>query len=472
MTIPKSIHPNHHHKKFIEKKSLTLRRDLTLFQATCAGVGIILGAGVYALIGVAAGASGNSIWLSFFFAALVAAFTGLSYAELSSMFPKDAGEYLYTEHAFGKRLAFVIGYLVVLAGIVSAAAVALGFSGYFTALFNFGNLILIAIVIIILFSLLNFYGIKQSSYVNVLFTIIEVFGLLFIIAIAVKYFGRVDYLEMPHGFTGVLSAAALIFFAYIGFDSIVKFSEETKNASKIIPRALVLSIIISTILYILIAVSVVSILDWQVLAASTAPLADVAAVVFGSYAFILIAVIALFATGNTVLISLIVTSRMLYGMGKEGFIKAFGNIHPTRRTPHIAILATTILAIIFALIGDIGIVAEITNFTIFTVFIAVNAALIWLRYKEPDTERGFKMPLNIGKFPILALLGIITTAILLVHLKMIVVLLGMGIILVGFLLYSCFWHFNNKNKNMEKQKGKINKSKVSTEIRIVRVRKR
>lgn len=445
--MAKVIHPDHHHKRFKEKKTLTLRRDLSLFQATAAGVGIILGAGIYALIGVAAGTGGNSIWISFFFAALVAAFTGLSYAELSSMFPKDAGEYLYTEHAFGKKLAFVVGYLVVIAGIVAAAAVALGFAGYFASLFNVGNLILVAIATILVFSFINFYGIKHSSFVNVIFTIIEVFGLLLIIALAIKYFGRVDYLEMPHGFTGVISAAALIFFAYIGFDSIVKLSEETKSARKIIPLALVLSIIISTILYVLVALAAVSILDWQILAASTAPLADVAATAFGSLGFIILAVIALFSTGNTVLMELIVTSRMLYGMGKEGFIKALGNIHPKRRTPHIAIIVTTILAIIFALIGDIGIVAEVTNFAIFSIFIVINASLIWLRYREPKTKRGFKVPLNIGKFPIFALLGIITTALLIFYLKMQVIFLGIGMILVGFLIYAGFeWARKRKGK--------------------------
>lgn len=432
------IHNHYHHRKAKDKKPLTLRRNLTLFQATAAGVGIILGAGIYALIGVAAGEAGNALWLSFFFSALVAAFTGLSYAELSSMFPKNAGEYLYTEHAFGKRLGFVIGYLVVIAGIIAAAAVALGFAGYFLSLFNFGNILLISIASIIIFALINFYGIKESSFVNVIFTVIEVGGLLLIVGLAAKYFGSVNYLEMPHGFTGVISAAALIFFAYIGFDSIVKLSEETKEAKKIIPKALVLAIIISTLLYVLVGAAAVSILDWQTLAASGAPLADVASKVLGPIGFIVLAIIALFSTGNTILMELIVTSRMLYGMGREGFFKIMGKIHKSRRTPHWAILATTILAIAFACIRDIGIVAEITNFAIFMIFITINGAAIWLRYKEPKAKRGFKMPLNIGKFPILPVIGILTTFFLVIHLKMNVVLGGIGMVVIGFLIYACF----------------------------------
>ena len=446
------LHPEHYHKKFKNKKFITLRRDLNLFQATAAGVGIILGAGIYALIGIAAGEAGNAVWLSFFFAALVAAFTGLSYAELSSMFPKDAGEYLYTEHAFGKRIAFVVGFLVIIAGVVSAAAVALGFAGYFSSLFNTNLLLIIAIAVIVIFSLVNFYGIKQSSFLNIIFTLIEVIGLLLIIALATRYFGNINYFEMPNGLKGVFSAAALIFFAYIGFDSIVKLSEETKKANKIIPKALVLSIIITTILYITVAAAAVSILNWQTLGASKAPLADVAKEVLGIKAFILLAVIALFSTGNTVLMELIVTSRMLYGMGKEGFSNLLARIHPIRRTPYIAIFITMIMAILFVLIKDIGLVAEITNFAIFSVFILINSSLIKLRYKESNRKRIFYMPLNIGKFPVLSLLGILTCIFLMFNLQFIVILSGFGMIIFGFILYSLIEKLKVSKINVRKQK--------------------
>lgn len=432
------IHPEHFHKQIKNRKGITLKKDLSLFQATAAGVGIIVGAGIYALIGAGAAEAGNAVWLSFFFGALVAAFTGLSYAELSSMFPKDAGEFLYAEHAFGRRLGFVMGYLVIIAGVIAAAAVALGFAGYFSSLFGLGHLIFIAAILVLVLTYINYYGIKQSSFLNVIFSIIEVLGLLVIIAIAFKYLGKVDYFEMPKGFTGVLSAASLIFFAYIGFDSIVKLSEETKSARKVIPKALVLSIIITTFLYIAVSAAAVSVLGWQALSTSKAPLADVAAVAFGPLAFIILSFIALFSTANTVLMELVVTSRMIYGMGKEGFIRALAAVSSRTRTPYVAIMVTLILSILFILIGKINIVAGLTDFAIFLVFIVVNASLIYLRYKEPDTKRGFKVPLSIGKFPVLPLIGILATFLLLIHLDKIVTFVGMIITAIGFLLYSFF----------------------------------
>ncbi|MEK6852532.1 MAG: amino acid permease [Nanoarchaeota archaeon] len=442
----KRIHPEYFHRKAKIREPHTLRRDLSLFQATVAGVGIIVGAGIYALVGAGAAEAGNAVWLSFLIGALVAAFTGLSYAELSSMFPKDAGEYLYTEHAFGRRIGFVIGYLVIIAGIIAAAAVALGFAGYFSSLLNVNNLVFISIVLILILSYVNFSGIKQSAFLNVIFSFVEVAGLLMIIALGLKYFGRIDYFEMPHGFTGVLSGAALIFFAYIGFDSIVKLSEETKSASKIIPRALILTIIITTLLYVTASAAAVSVLGWEALGSSKAPLADVAALAFGPVAFIILSIIALFSTTNTVLMELVVTSRMIYGMGKEGFVKKLAKLHPKTRTPYIAIIVTMLLSLIFAFLGKIKIVAGITDFAIFIIFIAINGSLIYLRYKEPKRKRGFRVPLSIGRFPVLPLIGIITTSVLIIHLEKIVILAGIFLILLGLLLFEFFRDKRSKKK--------------------------
>ena len=157
-----------------------LKRELGLFSVTVAGVGIILGAGIYALIGLAAGETGNTIWLSFLISAVVAAFTGLSYAELSSIFKDDSGEYDYVREGFGKKLAVFVSILVVLTGIVSAAVVALGFAGYLSSLISIKYLYA-GIVIIVLMTLLNYIGIKDSNRFNLIATSIEFLGLLIII---------------------------------------------------------------------------------------------------------------------------------------------------------------------------------------------------------------------------------------------------------------------------------------------------
>jgi APA family basic amino acid/polyamine antiporter len=156
----------------VRKSPNKLKKALGLFELSLYGIGIILGAGIYSLIGVGAGIAGNAIWISFVFAAIIAAFTGLSYAELSSIYPKEAAEYNYTKNAFQKKnLSFIVGWLMVLASVVAAVTVAFGFAGYFTHLFG-GEITLTAAFLILFLSSINYIGIKESSTFNILSTII------------------------------------------------------------------------------------------------------------------------------------------------------------------------------------------------------------------------------------------------------------------------------------------------------------
>ena len=389
-------------------KKERLKRELGLFSVTVAGIGIILGAGIYALIGLAAGETGNTIWLSFLISSVVAAFTGLSYAELSSIFKGDSGEYDYIKAGFGKKLAVFVSILVVLTGIVTASTVALGFAGYLSSLIQIKYLYA-GFGIIILMSLLNYIGIKDSNRFNLIATSIEFLGLLIIIFLGVGNFGKVDLFEMPNGLFGVFKAGALVFFAYMGFETIVKLSDEVKNPQKTIPKAIIWSVAITTIVYLLVSIATVSILPADKIAGSKSPLADVAASVFGNPAFIVLAIIALFSTANTILLTLVTTSRMVYGMSeKKSFPRIFYKVSKKRKTPYIAVFVTGLLALVLTLFEDIGFVADLTTALMFATFALVNLAVIVLRYKI-DGERKFRVPLNIGKFPVLALLGIISS---------------------------------------------------------------
>lgn len=429
-------------------KQPALKRELGLFHATTIGVGLILGAGIYVLIGEAASTAGNATWLAFVFSAVVAVLTGFSYAELSSMYPTDAGEYTYTEKAFGKGLAFFIGYFVLLSAIISAATVATGFAGYFTNLFSFENGILVSILVIVGFSLINYRSIKASAWTNVIFTALEIIGLFIIIGLGIFYGKNVGLLDMPHGIEGVFKASALVFFAFLGFESVIKLAEEVKHPRRTIPLALLLSIAISTVLYLMVAIAAISILDWETLAASSAPLADVAAAVLGNNAFIAISVIALFSTGNTVLISLIAGSRTLYGISENyKVLKPFRKVHKKRKTPHLAILAVMLVAIIFSFISDVGLIAELTNFTIFITFAIINLTVITLRFKKPTVERMFKMPVNLGKMPILAFFGFMTCIFFISQIQTMIVLGGLGLILSGFIFYLFVLMFEKRSTN-------------------------
>jgi APA family basic amino acid/polyamine antiporter len=413
-----------------------LKRGLGLFEVTIYGIGIILGAGIYALIGKAAGVAGNALWFAFLIGAIIASLTGLSYAELGTMYPKAAAEYVYAKRAFkNKLLPFLVGWLIIFIEIVAGATVALGFGGYFYVLTGI-NPIFAAIGLILILSFMNFFGIKQSAKANIVFTIIEIAGLLIIIFLAGNFYGSVNYLEMsPLGFGGIFAAAILVFFAYIGFEDVVNVAEETKKPRKVIPKAIVISIIITTIIYILLAMAAVSIVPYEQLGVSNAPLADVSEAAWPGSSMLL-SIIALFATANTVLIILIVSSRMLYGMSKYGpFPKPLSKIHESRKTPWISIIIIGIVSMSFVLIGDIKLIAEITTFGSFLIFLSVNVALIWLRYKRPLKRRPFKSPINIGKFPVLAGLGAAFSFFMLIYFELLVVLGSLGVIFVGFLAY-------------------------------------
>lgn len=424
----------HHHRK-----NITLRRDLGLFSATCCGLGVIIGAGIYVLIGVAAGTAGNSVWISFLIAAIVAALTGLSYAELSSIFVKDSGEYDYVRHALGSRLGFLAGYNILLSGLISVPAVALGFAGYLSSLTGYSNLILIAAILIVALSLINIYGLRESILFNLIFTIVEVLGLVLITVLSLGHFGKVDYFEMPNGIYGVLNAASLIFFAFIGFESVVKLTEETKNAKRVIPRALLFSLGLATILYLLVAIAAVSVVDWRELGESKAPLADVATKLLGSNAGFLLTLIALAATGSTVMMIVLTTSRVAYGFGEElKQLRFLTKIHKRTGTPVVASLIVMVLSLAFLAFKKIEIIAELTNFTIFLVFALVNLSLIILRYKMPRANRLFVVPWHIGKFPVLPLLGFLTSIFMILNLRLFVIVSGLIVTGVGIVLGEFF----------------------------------
>ncbi len=427
---------------------VALKRELGLLEVTLLGVGIILGAGIYALIGKAAGLAGNSVWLSFGLSALVAVFTGLSYAELSSMFPKAGAEYEYVMNAFGKRPAFITGWLIILSGVFGASTVALGFGEYSNTLFN-TPVWIGALFLIIALSFILVLGIKESAWFAVVATLIEASGLVFVIFIGLPYLGNVDYFNMPLGLKGVFEASALIFFAYIGFEGIVKLSEETTVPEKTIPKGLMLAILISIVLYMLVAISAVSVMGWEGLSSSNAPFADLALSELGNKALVVLSVIALFATANTVLMMLLASSRITYGMADSFSLPAvLATLHPSRRTPWAAILSVTGLSMVFVFAGDIELVANVTNFTLFVAFIVINASLILLRYREPALKRPFKVPIAVGQLPLLPLFGLASCIFMLLQLD--IEVLGVGSVLV--LLGGIFSLVHMKNPSMQRQK--------------------
>ena len=415
-----------------------LTRHMGLFHLTMYGVGLILGAGIYVLIGEAAGFAGNSMWISFLLGTVVAIFAGLSYAELSALYPKAAAEYTFVKNAFKNHFfGFIIGWLTAITSIIVAATVALGFGGYLTQFVDL-PITIGAILLIGILSIVNFIGIKESAWANTIFALITAAGLVLIIFLGfiIEPVEPVDYFEAPNGTTGIILAFVLIFFAFIGFEDMANVAEEVKRPRKTIPRAIILSVVITGGIYVLVSLSVVRILNWEELAASSAPLADVAHSVLGINGSVTLSLIALFATASTVLITLVAGARILYGMAKSNSLpQILGRIHPKTKTPWIAVIVILITSVGFSFVGDIVIIANIVVFAVVITFAAINLAVIVLRYTEPVLERPFKVPINIGKFPILPLFGFATTVYMALQFEIEIIIVGIAIIGIGAIFY-------------------------------------
>ena len=428
-----------------------LKRHMGLFHLTMYGVGLTLGAGIYVLIGEAAGFAGNSMWISFLLGSIVAIFAGLSYSELTALFPKAAAEYTFVKNAFKNNFfAFIIGWLTAITSMIVAATVALGFAGYFTQFVKL-PITVIAIILIGILSLVNFIGIKESSWANTVFAIITAGGLMLIIFLgfSTEPIESINYVETPNGITGIILAFVLIFFAFIGFEDMANVAEEVRKPHKTIPRAIILSIIITGVIYILVSMSIVRILNWEELASSSAPLADAAHNILGVNGGLTLSAVALFATASTVLITLVAGARILYGMAKSNSLPQFlGKVHSKTKTPWIAVIGILITSVGFAFVGDIVIIANITVFAVVITFAVINLAVIVLRYTESELERPFRVPINIGKFPILPLFGFGTTVYMTMQFETEILLVGLAIIAIGTIFYVIFTKSMAKSNNI------------------------
>lgn len=424
-----------------------LKRNIGTVQALFYGLGVIIGAGIYVLVAPASGLAGNAVWLSFAIAATLATFTGLGYAELASMFPKAAAEYVYIKRAYKSHLyAFMLGWSIVFTTIVTISTVSLGFTGYVSDLLGVTKEEASHIVPIISMALIgsmaavNLVGIRETSWANFGMTSLVIVGLLIVISLAAfsGSIGTVDYFEMPFGFEGVFMAASLIFFAYLGFEEIVNVAEETRRPTRVIPKAIILAVVISTALYMATSISLISLVGWESLSQTTAPLANVVGQYMGHQAELVVSGIALFATSSTVLGMILVVSRMLWGMSREGALPKFLSHINRRGVPVYAVVIVSAASAVFVLVGDIGKIASITSAGALIIFLNVNAALIWLRYKQPNLVRPFRTPLNIGKFPVIAALGVAISVFMLSRFDAYTLAIGGVITAVGgavFLVY-------------------------------------
>jgi APA family basic amino acid/polyamine antiporter len=354
-----------------------LRRTLGLGQVSAAGVGVILGAGVYAIIGPAAAHAGQALWAAFLLAGVAAALTAYSYARLGAVRPRTSPELQYTALAFGRDVGFVAGWLMLAGAVGAAASVALGFGGYLEHLTG-SDVTLGALGLVGLAGVALYAGVAQSVGLAIALTVIEAAGLVLVIAPGLPAWSRTDYAMGPGGFGGLFSAAALIFFAYLGFEELGNLAEEMREPERNLPRALFIALAATTLIYIAVALSATAIVPAETLGASRAPLALVARGALGESAELALGLMALAATANTVLLLLLSTSRSIYGMARDGVLsRRLARLSRTR-VPITAMLLVLGLAGALVLGGDLSAAARLTDAVVLMSFGAVNASLVWL----------------------------------------------------------------------------------------------
>ncbi|MBT3989331.1 MAG: amino acid permease [Rhodospirillaceae bacterium] len=382
-----------------------LRRSLNLPLIVLYGLGTTIGGGIYVLVGRIAARAGMLAPLSFVGAALLISFTALTYAELSSRYPRCAGQAIYVEKGFGRKdLATLVGLLVILNGVVSSAALSDGFVGYFQTLLPVPTWLAIIGVTIVL-GLLASWGISESVILASVITVIEVGGLLIIIWVGRDEFSTLAARshELVPTFEssvwiGILSGSFLAFYAFIGFEDMVNVAEEIKNVEKTLPVAIILTLIITGLVYV--AVSLVAVLSVapQTLGESTAPLSLIYETKTKEDAT-LISIISIFAVLNGALIQIIMAARVLYGMSRNNMmpdgLKFLGDVHPRTQTPIKATFAIILLICILALGFSIEILAETTSLIILVIACLVNGALLRLKLTAPahQTSAGLVVPI-------------------------------------------------------------------------------
>lgn len=392
-----------------------LARSLTLPQLILIGVGTVVGAGIYSVVGAAVALSGRATWLGMLLAGVVASLTALSYAELVSARHRAGAEYQFMRAAFPghPRLAYLAGFLVVFNCVATAAAVALAFAGYL------GRFVVApetpsAVVLLAGCTLLNILGIRQAAWVGIALIFAEIGGLLLVIFLGLARGDPASALSWaaPVGPAGLFAGAALLFFAYIGFEEVANLAEEAREPMRDMPRALLASVVVTSVLYVALVWALLSALQPQELAASSAPLAD-AAERIAPWSGPVVAVAALFATASTALLSLASVSRLLFAMGRDGALPAvLAKTARARQTPWPAALLLLAATCAFLPLGKVEIVASVAALGVLIAFSGVHACLIALRLRPEAPTGGFRIPFSIRGIPATAVIGLFANLLL------------------------------------------------------------
>ena len=371
----------------IEKDSPVLKRQIGLSGATAIGVGAIIGSGIFVVIGIVAGVSGPALIISMVIAGIIALFSALSVAELSSYMPVEGGVYLIAGRLFSPFVGFAAGWIWIFSNIIMGAVESLGFAHYFSVIVPWIPIKGMALLFCLIFILINYHGIQTTTLINNVLVLAKILILIFFIAFGLWFFNIGNFAPVtPVGSSGVLAGAALFFFAYTGFARVTLLGEEIVDPTETIPRSIYLALGISVLMYLLVGIIVLGLVPSSVLAQSGSPLTTAMSVTNNSLAIHIISLGAFISTASVLLTTITGVSRIFYAMAKTGDMPAIlGRIHPRYHTPHYAVLITgggMIGAILFA---DLTLVVSISTLAMLVYYAIINVTAL----KIPQTNQIF-----------------------------------------------------------------------------------
>lgn len=379
-------------------------------------LGDVLGAGIYALVGEIAGKVGGAVWVPLLVALAMAMLTASSYAELVTKYPKAGGAAVFAERAFRRpAVSFLVGFSMLAAGVTSAAGLSLAFAGDYLGTFLDVPTVPAALVFLGVVALLNARGIKESMRANVVMTVVEVGGLMLVVALAAVVVGRGDgdpgrtleFTDTASPAVAVLAAALLAFYSFVGFETSANMAEEVRDVHRVYPRALFLSLGVAGAVYVAVGLAVSAVVPSSELAETSAPLLAVVSAADVGVPDRLFGLIALVAVANGALLTMIMASRLTYGMARQRLLPSAGaRVLPRRRTPWVAIVATTVIAMILCATGTVAALAETVVLLLLVVFVSTNLAVLVLRRDRVDHPH-FRTPVIL---PVLALVSCVVLA--------------------------------------------------------------
>ncbi|GGL78100.1 APC family permease [Glutamicibacter protophormiae] len=401
-------------------------------------LGDILGAGVYALVGEVASEAGGAIWAPLFVALILALLTATSYAELVTKYPKAGGAAIFAERAFKKPVvSFLVGFSMLAAGVTSAAGLSIAFAGDYLSVFFEAPTIPVAIAFLGLVALLNARGIKESVRANVGMTAIELSGLLLVIVVAALFLGGGNgdasrLTQFPDDTTpvaAIFAGSLLAYYSFVGFEVSANVAEEVIDVPRVYPRALFAALLTAGVVYLALGVLTSIAMDPKDLAGSSSPLLDVVQATGAGIPSWLFSLVALVAVANGALLTMIMSSRLAFGMAEQGLLPpVLGRVLPHRRTPWVAIIGTTLIAMLLTLTGDLATLAKTVVLLLLFVFTSTNLAVIVLR-RDRVEHRHFRAPI------IIPYLALASCAVLLVQQDGGIWLRGLALLALGAVLY-------------------------------------